>query len=247
MQRYIGITGFKTVDEINYVKELARDNTPQIMYGILTSQKGLNYPTLTGSRRPAMQDITSLLEAIPKNGLPMIHHCTDNRNVSEEVLKVFSYDNMYDKGLVNAVQINQRLPELKELEKIKNKMPNLEIVLQLEPEDLEHPKTAAIKTKEYGSLIDYVIIDPSRGIGKTLDLTTTLNVLNGLREYDVKATPVIAGGLSGENVTEIVEFFKKEYGDNFSIDSEGRLREFENTLSRDRVKKYLENAYRAYK
>ncbi|MGV8150346.1 MAG: hypothetical protein ACP5NV_01330 [Candidatus Woesearchaeota archaeon] len=244
MENYIGITGFKTPSEINYVSSIARNGTPQIMYGILTTPKSIHSPETIGMRRPALNDIPELLSHVPSNGLAMLHHCSDNREISDEVFKVFSYDGIYDKGLVRALQINQRLPEISEVEKIKNKYQDMKIVLQLEPPDLKNPVLAGQKVQEYGSLIEYVIIDPSRGAGIQLNLENSLQVLN---EMPSSIIPIIAGGLSDENVFDIVKHFKKQTDRQFGIDAEGRLRVAPEKLSLEKTGLYIKNAMEAYR
>lgn len=244
MEKYIGITGFKTADEVKYVSSIAENGIPQIMYGILTTPKSIHNPESIGMRRPALVDIPGLLSHVPANGLAMIHHCSDNRELSDEVLKIFSYEDMYDKGLVRALQLNQRLPNVSEVEKIKNKYSEMKIVLQLEPPDLENPVLAGERTREYGSLIDYVIVDPSRGAGIRLDLGKSLQVLN---EMPSSITPIIAGGLDCSNVYDIVSYFRKNSDRQFGIDAEGRLRNYPEKLSLERTGLYIKNAMEAFK
>ena len=243
MNRYIGITGFKAAEEVHFCDSVAKGKEPMLMYGILTSQKSIHSPELEGSRRPAMTKVQEILSTVPEYALPMIHHCSDNRNISEEISRIFSYDSIYDKELVKALQLNQRLPEIKELEKIKGKYDGLQMVLQLEPPDLANPQETGKIVKNYDGIIEYIIIDPSRGAGKELDLDNTLEVLLAL---DTKAIPVIAGGLNPGNVADVIQFFRKKYGDNFCIDAEGRLREDPNYLSRNLAGNYIRNALKAY-
>lgn len=244
MRRYIGITGFKTVDEVYFCDSVASRKEPMLMYGVLTSQKSLKDPELEGSRRPAMIAVPELLAAVPDYALPMIHHCSDNRKIAEELSRILSYEDIYDRGLVKAVQLNQRLPDISELEKVKNRYTGLQIVLQLEPPDLIDPKGTGRMVKNYEGLIEYVIIDPSRGAGKKLSLNNTLEVLLAL---ETKAMPVIAGGLRPYNVAETIRFFRAKYGDDFCIDAEGGLREDENCLSRKLAGGYIQEAMMAYK
>jgi len=248
MEKYIGITGFKTQEEIVRCKvgswSYSEGKGPIVMYGILTSKKSIAYPLREGTRRPSLENLSSVLEEIPFESLPTIHHCTDNRHFSEELDIILSQDRIYDRGLVKAMQINQRLPEISELEKIKKNYSNLKIILQLEPEDLANPKHTGKIVNNYDGLADYVIIDPSRGVGITLDMHNSLDVL---KEIKINAMPVIAGGLNPNNVREVINFFRKEYGHNFCIDAEGKLRDESDTLDINKMQSYLKEAYLAYK
>jgi phosphoribosylanthranilate isomerase len=243
IERYIGITGFKTKEQVEACRQASIGLEPIIMYGVLTSQKTLIDPTSEGTKRPALVNITGLLEYIPKTALPTIHHYTENRQFMQELGQILSFQNIYDKGFVKAVQLNQRLPDISEVEKLKNQYSNIKIILQLEPQDIATPEVTGKIVSNYQGLVDYVIIDPSRGIGKELNIHDTLKVLNNLK---IDAIPVIAGGLSKDNVYDLVKFFRKEYGNNLCIDAEGKLMNNQGTLSIDKMKGYLDAAYRGY-
>jgi phosphoribosylanthranilate isomerase len=244
MDRYIGITGFKTIDEVITCKVNSMGQKPIVMYGVLTSAKTIAYPEKEGTRRPSLENLGALLWKIPIGSLPTIHHCTYNRKFSQELDTILSYDRIYDLGLVKAVQINQRLPEVSEIEKIKKKYSDIKIILQLEPDDIADPKATGRLVNDYDGLVDYFIIDPSRGIGKGLDVNDTMTMLDNIK---INAMPVIAGGLCASNVGYLVKFFRKEYGDNFCIDVEGRIRDADDKLNIKKMTEYMGEAYRAYK
>ena len=244
MNKYIGITGFKTEEEVNACYEASLGLEPIIMYGVLTSRKNFSNILSEGNKRPAFINLAHILESVPKNALPTIHHYTNNRQISTELDTLLIADDIYDRGLCKAVQINQRLPNVKEIETIKKKYSDLKIILQLQPQDIEIPETTGRKVKYYDGLVDYVIIDPSRGVGKELDMYDTLKVLNKIQ---INAIPVIAGGLSSENVANVISFFKREYGNEFCIDAEGKLRDEFDRLSLEKMMSYMKEAYRAYR
>jgi phosphoribosylanthranilate isomerase len=244
MERYIGVTGFKTKDEIDACDIATLNSEPKVMYGFLTSRKSFANIVSEGTRRPALINLANLLESVPKNALPTIHHCTENRDVSLEIDALMCADYIYDRGLCRAIQINQRLPEVNELEKIKKKYSNLKFILQLEPEDLLNPKHTGKIVNNYDGIADYVIIDPSRGIGITLDMHNSLDVLKELR---INAMPVIAGGLNSSNVRDVISFFRKEYGNNFCIDAEGKLRDESDALVIKKMQSYIKESYLAYR
>jgi len=244
MERYIGITGFKTKEEIDACIEESSGKEPMIMYGILTSPKNFSNIAREGSRRPAFINLASLLEYVPKSAMPTIHHCSNNRQISSELDTLLIADDIYDRGLCKAIQINQRLPDVKEIKTFKKKYSDIKIILQLEPEDIADPKATGQIVNNYEGLVEYVIIDPSKGIGKELNVYDTLKVLNNLK---INAMPVIAGGLSAENVGAVVKFFRKEYGDGFCIDVEGKIRDVEDKLSVEKMTSYIKEAYKVYR
>jgi phosphoribosylanthranilate isomerase len=244
MKNYIGITGFKSAEEVRSIADYAAEGTPRIMYGVLTSPKNTLDFHSEGRRRAATSKLESIFSAVPLNGFPMLHHCTYNRNFVNELDLILGYNSIYDKGLVKSLQINQRLPEISEVIMLRKKYPELEVVIQLEPPDLENPKSTAKKLIKYEGLFDYIIIDPSRGAGIALDFTNSLDVLNAIK---TNAMPVIAGGLHPENVKQTVGFFKKNYSGEFCIDAEGRLRTpDDNALDIGRTKEYVKRGREGY-
>lgn len=241
--RYIGVTGFKTTAEIAACSATSLSQEPMMMYGILTTPRMLAEPARAGTRRPARNKLIPLFKTIPRYALATIHHCTDNRQFTQELDQLL-LPALYEQNLCDALQINQRLPEVKELAYLRKQYPDLQLILQLEPEDLETPKLTGEKLNAYEGLVDYVIIDPSRGVGKILDRHVTLAML---QEIKIPMTPVIAGGLHAGNVEAAVSFFRSEYGENFSIDAEGRLRDANDVLSLEKMTAYLTAAYGAYR
>ncbi|MGV8140867.1 MAG: hypothetical protein ACP5NW_00330, partial [Candidatus Woesearchaeota archaeon] len=102
MERYIGITGFKRIEEVIACKVDSMGREPIIMYGILTSAKTIINPSKEGTRRPSLDNLDSVLYEIPVNSLPTIHHCTYNRKFFTELDTILSKDRIYDRGLVKA-------------------------------------------------------------------------------------------------------------------------------------------------
>jgi hypothetical protein len=243
-KRYIGVTGFKTVKEVELCRDTSRGRKPSIMYGILANPKTISYPGIEGTRRPKLTDISKLLPHMPRDSIPTIHYCTQNRQVSKELASILDYDSNFNEGY-RTVQLNQRLPDVREIEKLKNRYSGiLTVILQLEPPDLADPKKTGKILNDYNGLVEYVIIDPSLGAGLDLDKSTSLRMMN---EIKINAMPVIAGGLSGNNVAQTIAFFRSEYGENFCIDAEGQLRGRSDELIVPKMKSYLKEAHDAYK
>ena len=98
---YIGITGFKTAKEVDFVTKAAEmlgfDNLSnyKIMYGFLTSSKRFQDFTKEGRRSPAICNIPKLLSSVPNYGLPVLHYNTWNGDkISDELIPLFSYENI---------------------------------------------------------------------------------------------------------------------------------------------------------
>jgi phosphoribosylanthranilate isomerase len=211
MKPYVGITGFTTKEEVEVLAEVAHDELDdlgyQFMLGFISSEKRLAHPSERGKTSPAFQDLPALLEAVPDYDvcLPMIHYFTTNREeLGKQVGLVFNHQDMYWENLCMAIQINMAWPELEQLNQISEAFPDMHIVLQLTKEILQEDITSMTeKAKAYRGYADYVLADPSGGLGQELDLGRAAGRLASIQTVLKETVPGIAGGLSEDNVYEI--------------------------------------------
>ena len=79
---YIGITGFKTEEEVRRVAgmcaetEMPADYGP--MFGVLCSAKRLSMPEKPGKQSPSYDDLPDVIASINGSALPMVHYFTQN-------------------------------------------------------------------------------------------------------------------------------------------------------------------------
>ncbi len=136
---YIGITGFKTKQQVQQTTEaFLKNGIPNLfqnytaMYGYLVSHKRLIDDIPASQRFPALHDLTEVIKEAPKWSIPALHYCAYNeKNMVEDVVEYFSMDNMYKDGLCRAIQLNLNWPSIDKLEKILSDFPELEIIFQL--------------------------------------------------------------------------------------------------------------------
>ena len=230
---YIGITGPTTIADTRAICREFSDagytlETPhQPMLGFLVSYKTLNAQPTTNKRYPKIEELSQLLQATEGEVFTMIHYNSrETDTLANQVSQIFNP--LYDSGLCRALQLNIVLPPLKEVKKIKQQFPDLKIVLQVQ-NNLVYEKTPTeVITifKPYEGHFDYVLIDPSGGRGLEFNMNKSLALHSWLQHTHQEIGIGFAGGFTGENVTKrcqtIIEQTKK---DNFSIDSEGGLRD----------------------
>ncbi len=248
---YIGITGpaskYEVISIVNEFEKagfnLKSKHIP--MLGFLISYKTLNGQISDNKRYPKFYELKNLIEVSNKKVFPMIHYNSrDKDSLHEQVERLF--DGLYKDNLCRAVQLNIIYPPVDELMRIKKKMPDLQIVFQASSTMLKPDLVNRIK--EYGFLIDYVLIDPSGGKGREFNLEKSVKIYNQFKE---KTNYMIgfAGGFNGENVSRRVSDLINVIGnDDFFIDAEGGLRDKisnaygDDLLNISKVSKYLSEA-----
>jgi len=232
-QRYIGITGLKTIKEVlkavslfknrkvncNYYYYYCDDNecgckgliTPhKQMLGFLVSDKRLQDPNSEGTQSPALKHLNDLIDcavamAEQRNDIciPMIHYYTQNRDKLAEEISKV-FTPLYER--CKAVQINIAWPDISQIEKIKQEFPELHIVLQLNKEAMDKAKGEELiqRAKEYEKLIEYILIDSSGGKGVEFDVEKCAEIVYALTINFTNKNIGIAGGFDGDNVEQRV-------------------------------------------
>lgn len=252
---YVGITGLKTVEEVDAVNVIFQKNgfdqnfSHLPMYGFIVTDKRLADMTKEGTQSPKFVDLPLLASLSPSTTLPMMHYYTENKDhLADEIEQVFSYGGMYRSGDCRAVQLNIDWPHLKQIEKIKTLFDKMAIVLQLPARAMEG-KTAteiAHQAKDYDGFVSYALIDPSGGLGLDFDLERSLELMNSLYHAMPNTQIGVAGGFSGENVEERIRALRGRYIEPFCIDAQGKLRDDHDKgkLDFEKVQQYVQGAAR---
>ncbi len=253
---YIGITGFKTDEEISSTATLFSkygfhdDAEYTAMFGLLIGTRGLTEKDVPGKRSPAFLDLVVTARNVPENMLPMIHYFTrDQRRMVDDVKEVFFLDGMYDMDYCSAIQLNVVWPELAYVNRILQEFPELKVVLQLPGSamgDLSVEEIAG-RASEYDDLVRYTLIDPSGGKGIPFDVGKSTELMIALSEYMPNTCIGVAGGFNPDNVEGRVKVIKRQFSDLFFIDAEKNLRvDDQSVLDMEKVEKYIGNTSRAF-
>lgn len=237
MEPYIGITGFKTREEVEAINDLSSD--ANIMFGFLSSKKRLENPHNGGKRSPAVNELKELVTAT--QGWPVIHYFTQTREgLADEVQKVL------DKSECTAVQINQDWPLEKEVDRIHEK--GNRVILQIPRHAQSSIRETAERVRDYEGIVDYVLIDPSGGLGIPFDLGYAVANMHAVQESLPNAGIGIAGGFSPENTYEKIKDIQKVFPEEFSIDIETRVRSEDNKkILIPRAIAYVNEAVRGFR
>jgi len=248
---YVGITGFKTAQEIGATAEAFYDNgffssNYLAMFGILSSDKRLDNPFQEGTMSPAICNLSEALEAVPKWGLPTIHyHTKEKEKLNSHIRAILTVDGIYYYGLCKAVQLNVDWPPLDQINKILKEFTKLDLVLQLPRRATEglSLKEIAKRSKEYDALVKYALIDSSGGKGVEFDLEYGIELMNALNEAMPNTRIGIAGGLDGGNVKSLVSEISKKYNEDFFIDAQGKLRtDNKEALDYEKARDYIKSS-----
>ncbi len=230
---YVGITGPVSVLETRALcEEFAKADysmeSPHIpMIGFLVSYKTLNGESVKNRRYPPVDLLPALLHESSGKVLNMIHYNSrDTGTLSCQVAKIFN--GTYEEDLCRALQLNIAWPDVRQVEKMREKYPDMQIVFQASDKVMrgKTPNQIAWGIKDYNDLVDYVLIDPSEGRGESFDLESSIAVYSELREQCPGLTIGFAGGFTGENVAlKSREIIRRTGEDCFCTDAEGGVRD----------------------
>jgi hypothetical protein len=244
---YIGITGFMSRAEVEVIlSKLSPSNNHLLMVGVLASWKTLrDVPNKWPNRYPPVGKIANIFSTDPR-ALNLIHYHTDE---SETLLHDLCWLTDLGGKLLHGFQLNVKWPSPKILDEYRVKHPDKKLVLQIGGGALEEIKHSPIRmavrvAMEYNDLADYLLIDPSGGFGRDLDIEKTLDYLRALKEADIKLTLGVAGGLNGFSVPAL-----KKITDEFPelcLDAEGRLRDEQDTLDLKKTEHYLTESQKLF-
>ena len=222
---YIGVTGFMSPDEVN---ETLRDINFKkanrlLMVGVLASAKTLVGQTNKWPNRyPKWENVKNIFQE-NDNCLNLIHF-----NTKEPDQLTFHLNSMTDAvgPKLHGFQLNIAWPNPESIARYKDVHPDKVIVLQVGGHAFSmvnhEPEMVEDMVKSYLGLIDYVLLDPSGGLGQELNPFAMRDYLLALAKHEKQIGLGVAGGLSAGTV-KILEPLIKDYP-NLSIDAEGRLR-----------------------
>jgi hypothetical protein len=251
-QPYIGVTGFKSSEEIAFIQRVAeeiglgKEKECNLMLGFLSSARKMRDPTSAGKRSPPMCELSELLRHVG-NYMPAIHYAPDDAPLAAQLEAILEMPGVYER--CKHVQLNTSWPDPEDMQQIQQKFPGVQYILQLPPEVLgkESAQEIGKRVREYADIASYIFIDPSRGKG-----VYTENFIQTYRDvYDAIASAVpdacigVAGGLEGSNVADRIMSVRSHTTTPCFVDAEGKLMT-EDSLDLEKVNPYLRNATKAW-
>ncbi len=247
-QPYIGITGFMSRKEVNWVLMpfIEKIDRP-IMVGVLVSSRTLRGEANKWPNRYPKPEVLRELFPAYGNLLNLIHF---NTKEPDSLL----YDMCLAQDLAgpncHGFQLNIAWPDKKVLEdyKAKAQFRQKTIVLQCGAKAIKEagsPFDLGLRLKQYEGLIDYVLLDPSGGLGQDFHEAEMAAMLYYVRENaSIDLGIGIAGGLHPENLERLRPLASRF---EFGIDAEGKLRNADDHLDLPKAALYLQNADRLFR
>ncbi len=150
--------------------------------------------------------------------------------------------------LLNGFQLNIAWPNPKTLETYHKLCPGKTIVLQVGnqafAEAFNVPSYLARIVKDYLGLVDYVLLDPSGGLGIPFYPLTMQEYLQELQQFENELGTAVAGGLSPSTLHLLKPLVKEFPG--LSINAEGKLRTSMDDLDVAVARQYIEGALKMF-
>lgn len=248
---YIGITGFMEADEVtaclNYWRQVTNP-TPQylLMIGVLVSSKTITgHANAWSNKFPKRQYFRRIFQRSDYL-FNCLHFATrDPERLYDHLMLALEYSN----GLADGIQLNLVWPDEAALWRVKTQYPRLKFVLQVSPHLagyllMSPAQIANTINVKYGRVIDYVLVDFSRGFGKQLPLTEVCKFLSLIEMVNPQISLGTCGGLEADNLRQTIGKLITDYPQ-LSFDTERRLRDdspLSGQLDLAAAKAYLQTA-----
>lgn len=243
---YIGITGFTNQNDVwQCLQRVPAAPQRQFMVGVLLSSKTINggtnkYPV----RYPHYRDIKGVFLDDPRC-LNMIHYVTDDKStLVKQLLDAAEIGGEHCHGF----QLNIVWPDIDMLCELKRELPNHKIVIQCSgsamrlfegSDDTPRDLKQTVSAYEERGLIDYLLIDPSGGRGKSFDADKTISLLKP--HNNVGYALGVAGGLRAATINNLIPVLKEQ--PNLFWDAEGGLRNEEDGFILEAALEYLDLSF----
>jgi hypothetical protein len=244
--RYVGITGFNSRKEVEDVVSFLSGYTGDVKLavGVLVSEKTFlgKSNDITPNRYPKVEKIKDIFG--PTFG--------DTRFLNAIHLSKVTYGGINEMCSAlkistgaKAFQLNMVFPDKIDLLCYKGKFKADKFIFQINDRLLGKlggsAEKVAVEVKRYNKAIDYILFDISCGRGLVINPYIVLKYLEKIRFLNPDIGIAVAGGLSPINL-EILMPILKEHPD-ISIDAETGIRNSEDKLCPERVKRFVDKAF----
>lgn len=247
---YVGVTGFMSRDEVEAVITNAGFSNylpgGRLMVGVLLSDKTLyrgtnKHPNIF----PKVEDIANIFT--DTSGLLNLLHYSTHSSGSDNLRGELFGALRAGGPNCNGFQLNIAWPDHVVLREVKHSHPEITIVLQIGSKAFElvgnSPAGLVGRLREYVGVVDYILLDPSGGLGFSFDHDITLRyiealVLSGL---DQSFGIGVAGGLHSGNLDRL-SLLMRIYPQ-LSFDAQGQLRDAEGNLDLEEASLFVLYGY----
>lgn len=250
-QAYISMTGVQTLEQAQLLNaKLSKYKVPRAhrpVIGILTSPK--SFKDEEGPRKqPGYKELPNILATLKPVADLALHHYTPRPDTLAQEF-IAGAQALYETGLITLVQYNNTKPDPRQLEQVKKAFPALEQIISITPAMYEQSSWRDNKAfiSDYNGLADHVIIDPSGGNHKPLNLHQSLRWHLTIRE-NMDATTCFAGGLNPQNVAQRLQDLGSVIVtmDEVSIDAEKGLQDIKGAFVPKKAGTFYAKAQQAF-
>lgn len=247
MQPYIGVTGVMNKEEAVVLANAVPEKSNRlVMRGVLASSKTINgIPNKWPNRYPKPENLGSIFSPDAR-ALDLVHYNTkEPETLCAQMERILELAGPYCQGF----QLNMAWPDPRALEKFSGDAFSPIIVLQVGNrafEMIEHsPEKLADKlVTEYNGLVNYILLDPSGGLGKPFDPELAKAYLYAVESKGFAWGLGVAGGLSPSTL-DLLCLLVTEFP-NLSIDAEGKLRDKDDRLDLNIATEYIRKAFEMF-
>lgn len=244
IENYIGITGITKSVKVDKTLELFNqfgfnmDSEHIPMLGFLISPRNLNQDWYS-SRYPKASQFKPLLKIAEGRAFNTLH-IDSKAHLDWDIALETLVKELDLVDLVDGFQINVKHPELKKFKRLRKVFPHKKIILQYSNDFLDlKPRDACKQIKPYSKVIDYILMDPSRGRGLGLDTLIACihyRVLKNNFNFGIG----FAGGFNPDNIWNYLDTIIGEIGTKcFSTDIETGLRNANDDYQASKAGNYL--------
>ena len=228
---YIGITDFKTVDQVRHMIAVFEANRLQsaikadrkLMVGVMMSYKTLNHiPSKWAAVWPTSQEIGDIFIDHPLV-LNALHYADFDGQTQALHLQTAAF---YGGKHLHAIQLDMIWPDPDMIYEFLQGDPGFGIILQVNALALEKvgndPASLIRQLRRYKGLVSVVLLDKSMGKGMGMDAEGLLPFARAIAGSDLGFGLAAAGGL-GPDTLHLVEPLLREFP-TLSIDAQGKLK-----------------------
>ena len=247
-QPYIGITGFKTREQVEAVLAAhPAESEFLVMVGVLANDRSIrDEPVKNSKRYPAKDELGKIFVKHPK-ALNLIHF---NTGRPSKLLDDMFYALLLAGPDCQGLQLNIPWPSkqvLRDFQKYCQSEYCKTIVLQCGKKALNEvgwsPRKLTERLKAYKGLIDYVLIDPSSGTGQEFDPYFVCACFGAIGRALPDIGLGIAGGLNAESLGRLLDPILGAFpGLGFSTDTETGVRDDQDDFVVPEAIRYLRQA-----
>lgn len=229
--KYIGITDFASSSDSTLTLEFFSEQCRRLgmtdrklMVGVMMSYKTLhNMPSSWTNCWPSKHNIGNIFVNHPL-ALNTLHYADyDGFTLPFELYEAVSYGGPN----LHALQFDMIWPDSRMVGYVKERYPNLKIILQVGPKAFEMARNLPLLLSErlrllYKDTVDYVLLDVSAGHGKSFlatELAPYVKAIKNNTDFHI----AVGGGIGPGSMVELIKLMAI-CGDDLSWDAQGRLR-----------------------